>query len=425
MRYDRFATAAAAVFLVLVAMAAANRAACDDTSSHWPQFHGPNRDNMSTETDLLKRWPISGPKLLWTARGIGSGYSSVSLAHGLIYTTGNIGDHTVITALDLDGEIQWQYQNGRAWKDPKPGSRATPTIDGDRLYHKNPHGDLVCLGAVTGARNWGFNILKTFGAENIRWAVSESLLVDGQRLICCPGGPQTAVVALDKSNSGTVWKSPSTRELAGYASPSVGVVGELRIIATMTAKACIGVNAETGELLWHERHITPWDENICMPILQDGCVFYSTGHRVGSVKLKVNINGDKVTTEVLWRSRELDNHHGGVILFDEFLYGSGHRGGWICVDWETGETKYNEPGVGKGSLTYADGMLYTLSERSRMGLVRATPERHELVSEFRLPAGGEGPSWAHPVVCGGRLYIRHDDYLFAYDIYDESRSNTR
>jgi outer membrane protein assembly factor BamB len=190
----------------------------------------------------------------------------------------------------------------------------------------------------------------------------------------------------------------------------------------MTAKASIGLNADTGELVWHVRHITPWDENIFMPILHDGCVFYSTGHKVGSRRMKLHIVDGKVTTELLWQSVELDNHHGGVILLDGYLYGSGHRRGWICVDWETGKTMYNEPGVGKGSLTYADGMFYTLGERSRMGLVKATPERHELVSEFPLPEAGDGPSWAHPVVCAGRLYIRHDDFLYAYDIKANGRS---
>ena len=147
-----------------------------------------------------------------------------------------------------------------------------------------------------------------------------------------------------------------------------------------------------------------------------GCVFYSTGHKVGSRKLRLVVSDGEVSVKPLWDSRDLDNHHGGVVLLDDYLYGSGHRRGWICLDWETGKTMYNEPGVGKGSLTCAEGMLYTLGERARMGLVEATPQRHEVIGEFRLPPGGEGPSWAHPVVCGDRLYIRHDDFLFAYDI---------
>ena len=407
------------VLLTLGLLACGSARAADDP--YWPQFHGRNRDNISTETGLLKRWSDGGPPLQWTARGIGHGYSSLSLAHGLIFTAGNIGNRTVVTGLDLDGEIQWQYDNGPAWAEPKPGSRSTPTIDGDRLYHKSPHGHLACLDARTGKKMWGLNILDKFGSKNITWALSESLLIDGDRLICSPGGPQAAVVALDKNTGALVWSSPSTGELAGYASPSLFEFGGLRILSTMTAKACIGVNADTGQLLWHVRHITPFDENIFLPILHDGSVFYSTGHKVGSRKLELRVASGKVMTKTMWESKALDNHHGGVILLDGYLYGSGHRRGWICLDWDTGKTMYNEPGVGKGSLTYADGMFYTLGERCRMGLVKATPERHDLVSEFRLPAGGEGPSWAHPVICGGRLYIRHDALLYAYDVKAKER----
>jgi len=409
-----FLRQALSVLLMLGLLLSVSIGAAEDP--FWPQFHGPNRDNMSTETGLLKRWPDEGPPLVWTARGIGHGFSSVSLAHGLIFTAGNIDDNTVVTALDVHGKIQWQYENGRAWTAPKPGSRSTPTIDGDRLYHKSPHGELVCLDARTGEKVWGFNILAEFGSKNITWAISESPLIDGDRVICSPGGPQAAVVALDKMTGQVVWKSPSTGELAGYASANLTKYGGLRILSTMTAKACIGLNADSGVLLWHVGHITPWDENIFTPILEDGCVFYSTGHKVGSRKLKLRITDGKVTTETLWESRELDNHHGGVILLDGYLYGSGHRRGWICLDWETGKTMYNDAGVGKGSLTYADGMFYTLGERSLMGLVKATPERHEMISQFRLPPGGEGPAWAHPVICAGRLYIRYDDFLHAYDV---------
>ena len=418
-RFPMWATRILRFSLVLGLIGSSSAGATDEP--FWPRFHGPNRDNISHETGLLKRWPEGGPPLVWTARGIGHGYSSVSLAHGLIFTAGNIGGNTVVTALDLGGTIQWQYENGLAWEKPQPGSRSTPTIDGDRLYHKSPHGELVCLEARTGKRLWELNLLTKFESKSIRWGLSESPLIDGDRVICSPGGPQAAVVALDKMTGQIVWKSPSTGELAGYASPNLFEFGGLRILSTMTAKACIGLNANTGELLWNVRHITPWDENIFTPILHDGCVFCSTGHKVGSRKLKLQITDGNIGTETLWESRDLDNHHGGTILLNGYLYGSGHRRGWICLDWETGKTMYNEPGVGKGSLTYADGMLYTLGEGSVMGLVKATPERHELISQFRLPAGGEGPSWAHPVVCGGRLYIRYDDYLYAYDVRETKR----
>ncbi|MCY2988480.1 MAG: PQQ-like beta-propeller repeat protein [Planctomycetota bacterium] len=383
----------------------------------WPRFHGPQNDNLSSETGLLKQWPDGAPTRLWTAQGIGEGFSAVSLAHGLIYATGNIQEKTVITALDLAGKVQWQVVAGKAWKGSQPGTRSTPTIDGDRLYHESPLGDLVCLEAKTGRQVWGLNVLDKFGSENITWALSESPLIDGQHVICCPGGPQTAVVALDKTTGQTVWQSASAGNLAGYSSPALAEYQGLRMILTMTAKAVIGVNADTGDLLWQFEHVTPWDESILTPIFHEGRVFISTGHRVGSVMLQVKVDGKQASVEPVWKTKDLDNHHGGTILLDGYLYGSCYSPRWACLDWQTGKKQYSERGVGKGALTYADGRLYTFSENEgEMGLVKATPEGHQLISRFKVPAGGEGPSWAHPVVCGGRLYLRHGDFLYVYDI---------
>jgi len=384
----------------------------------WPQFHGPSRNNISTETGLLKKWPEGGPKLIWTAKGIGHGFSSVSIADGLIYTAGNIGEDTVITAMDLGGKIQWQVKNGKAWMKPTPGTRATPTIDGDRLYHQSPRGNMVCLNARTGKGLWGFNTLEKFRGKNITWALSESLLIDGDRVICCPGGPETAVVALDKNTGRTVWKSASSNDLAGYSSPALAEYRGLRMIFVMTSRAVIGVSADTGELLWRFEHVTPWDENILRPIYHDGHVFIST-RTTGSVLLKLRVNDTKASVTPVWRSRELDNQHGGVILLDGLLYGSctvANRAGWVCLDWKTGRKRYAHRDVGRGSFTYADGMFYILSERHTMSLVKAGPDTPKPVSTFRIPGGGEGPSWAHPVVCAGRLYIRHGDLLYAYDV---------
>ena len=386
---------------------------------YWPQFHGPKRNNLSTDTGLLQSWPREGPRLVWTARGIGHGFSTVSIAGGRIYTAGNIDERTVITAMDMDGRIQWQTANGKAWKEPYGGTRGTPTVDGDRLYHESPLGDVVCLRAADGKKIWGLNILEKFHGKNITWALAESLLIDGDRVICCPGGPKASVAALDKRTGRTVWTARSTGDLAGYASPILVQWGGLRIILTMTARALIGVNADTGELLWRFEHVTFADENIIKPVYHRGEVFISTIFDAGSVKLKINVKGGKAAVEELWRSDNLDNQHGGVILLDGYLYGAcrgKNNAKWICLDWKTGRMMYAERGVGKGSLTYADGMLYILSENRTMAMVKPTAKEHEVVSRFEIPAGPEGPTWAHPVVCGGRLYVRHGDLLYAYDV---------
>ncbi len=397
----------------------ADNAVPDPTAPYWPAFQGPRGDNKSSETGLLKQWPDGGPPLLWTAQGIGEGYSSVSLAHGLIYTAGNLDGNTVVTAFDLDGQVRWQVPAGDAWTRGYPGTRSTPTIDGDRLYYQNPLGEVYCLRAATGERIWNVPVLERFDAPIITWALAESSLIDGNRVISTPGGRQTAVVALDKMTGDIVWQSESAEgDAAGYATPTVAEYRGKRLLFTMTAKAVICVDADTGQLYWRFPHETSHDVNVLKPIFHEGHVFVSTGYGSGSRMLRVLVDGDQVGVEEVWFNSDLDNHHGGVVLIDGYLYGSRHRRDWACLEWETGRTVYMEPGVGKGSLTYADGMLYTLSERGEMGLVPPTPDGHEVVSRFQLPPQGKGMSWAYPVVVGGRLYIRHGDYLYCYDVRD-------
>lgn len=405
-------------FILIGALIVTSIAFGADSYPSWPQFHGPNRDNHSTEKGLLKKWPENGPTLIWTARGLGHGYSTVSIAAGMIYTAGSIEKDTVITAMNMDGKILWQVKNGPGWTGDRPGTRSTPTIDGNRLYHQSPIGNLVCLDAKTGKKIWGLNTLKKFKSKTNMWALAESLLVDGERLICCPGGPQTSMVALDKNTGSVIWTAPSTKDLAGYSSPTLIEYQGLRIIITLTAKSLIGVNADTGEQQWHIEHKSYADENVMMSIFHEGQVFVST-LKAGSVKWKMNVKDGKASLEELWRTQELDCHHGGVLLLDGNLHGnSTFRNSklWVCLDWQTGEKKYMDKGVGKGSLTYADGMIYTLSENSVMGLVRPTAAGYELVSSFDIPEGGKGNSWAHPVVCAGRLYIRHGDFLYVYNV---------
>ena len=400
-------------------------AAGDPQAPSWHRFHGPERDNVSRETGLPKRWPEKGPSLRWMARGIGEGYSSVSIAEGLIYTAGNLKDHTVITALDLEGKVRWQAVGGDAWTGPHPGTRATPTVDGALLYHQSPLGQIVCLDAKTGDEVWTLNILEEVEAKHPTWALAESLLVDGDRLICCPGGQNASVVALHKTTGQLLWAAEPTGDLAGYATPALVEHQGLRIVLAMSQRALVGVNAEDGELLFRHPHQTRYDVNATTPIFHDGRIFITSGYRSGSEMLKLVVDGDRASLEPLWESGDLDNHHGGVILLDGYLYGAAHlakrtqRTPWVCLDWQTGRTQYAEKGVGKGSLTCADGMLYTLSEDGQVGLVEAGPGAHQLVSSFRLPNEGNGPTWAHPVVCGGRLYLRHGDVLFAYELREE------
>lgn len=395
-------------------------------AADWPQFHGPRRDNMSAETHLLKQWPEGGPKLLWTASGLGEGFSTVAVVgdasgaaeRGRIYTTGNVGPHTVITCLDLAGKAVWRARNGPAYRRSHPGTRSTPTIEAGRLYHENADGDVVCLDARTGKPVWSLNILKKFGGRNIEWGLAESLLIDGGKVICTPGGEQAGLVALDKQTGRTVWVCEDTRDKPGYCSPTIIRHGGLRQIVTMMARSIVGVHPETGKLLWRFAHTAPFDENITTPIHHDGRIFMSS-RTTGSRLVRLTVAGERVTAEQVWFSKAMDNQHGGVILLDGCLYGDclrGRGGPWACLDFATGKTLYAGRGIGRASLTYADGLLYLLNHRGTVALVKPTPRAFEAVSRFQIPRGGRGPSWAHPVVCGGRLYIRHGDFLYCYDI---------
>ena len=404
--------------MLMALLAGHGHAVAQAAEPFWPQFHGPNGHNISTETGLPTTWPEGGPTLLWTAEGLGHGFGTVTIADGMIYAAGDIGESCVITAMDLDGAVQWRFENGASWRGPTPGARPTPTMDGGRVYGENAHGAVVCLDAGTGHKIWGRNIAEEFGGKYSSWGYAESLVIDGDRVICCPGG-DAAMVALDKETGETIWQSPSAGEPAGYSTPVLGEYQGLRMLLTMGEKSLIGVNADTGDLLFRFEHYTPrYVANCVSPIYHDGHVFISGGYGKGSVLLKINADGATATVEPVWSTEDLDNRHGGVILLDGFLYGASQvtsKGRWCCLEWETGRLMYAEPGVGEGSLTCAEGMLYTLSEKRNVGLVKATPAGHEVVSQFAIPEGGAGATWAHPVVCGGRLYIRHGDRLYAYD----------
>jgi len=408
--------------LILFLMVSFVSFAADNNS--WPCFHGPKRDNLSTETGLLKEWPEGGPKLLWTATGIGHGYSTVSIADDRIFTAGTIDKQTYVMALDMSGKKLWTKLNGRSWEAaeyqtwavPYSGSRGTPTVDGDTVYHVSDLGQLTAFEVRTGDEKWHINIMEIFKAERPEYGYSESVLIHGNALICCPAGEEGYIVSLDKGTGRTLWANTDIKDAVGNCSVVPAKIGDSQQLITLSASRILSFDPDDGHLFWEYPFANDRENNIADVVINDNLVYASTGYGKGCILLRPKRKADgSYSVEREWESELLDNHHGGVILVDGYLYGAGSEArGWFCLDFLTGTPKWQIRG--KGSLTYADGHLYCLDERGTMSLVRATPEKWYQVGSFQVPEGSKGLHWAHPVVCGGRLYVRHSDEIYAYDI---------
>jgi outer membrane protein assembly factor BamB len=294
------------------------------------------------------------------------------------------------------------------------GPRSTPTVDNDRVYVLTENGDLACLKVSDGSALWRKNILKEFGGSNPHWLISESPLVDGNHLIVTPGGRQASIVALDKMTGSTVWTSKELSDQAGYASCVVADVQGVRTIMNFTARAAVGVRASDGKLMWRYQPVANGTANIATPIFADNKVFYTSDYGTGAALLGLTAQGGEVKAEEIYFTREMRNHHGGVVLVNGYLYGfSGSI--FKCLEFATGKPMWEHRSVGKGSLTYADGHLYLLSENNVVGLAEATPAGYQEKGRFQIADQGK-PSWAHPVVCGGKLYIRNQGILTCYNV---------
>ncbi len=389
----------------------------DRNLGSWPQFHGVNRDNISTETGLLKKWPENGPPLLWTYDACGVGFSGVSVAEGMIFTAGDFDAEEKLIALNGVGELVWKVSNGGTWTGPYPGARTTPTYSDGVVYHMNPMGRIAAFRAKTGEEVWHVDLQSTFGAQAGTWAMAENLTIEGDRLFCLPGGDKALVAALDKHTGATIWTNADLKETAAYCSPVLATYKGVRLLIALTQKSVIGVDVATGKLRWSYPHPNRNDQNVTTPIFRDGYVFVSSGHSAGGRLLQINDAVDGV--KELWWNQTVDNCHGGVILFNDCLYGSACRSGgkgFFCVDLLSGNVRYRDNKTGKLSLTYADGMLYGLSQQGEMFLIAPGKDQMEIVSHFQATHESDELAFAHPVVCGGRLYVRHAGRLYVFGI---------
>jgi len=376
----------------------------------------------------MKKWPEGGPKLLWSIDGLGTGFSTVSIADGLLYTTGMVDREGILFAYDLQGNLKWKKSYGAEWRGSSPGVRTTPTVDRNRVYVMSGNGRVVSFDAKTGEEKWAVDTLKRFDGKNIRWGISESVLTDGNNLMCTPGGKDTTIVALNKMTGETVWTSKGLSEKPCYSSLILVERGGNRLVVNMTENSVVGVDADTGKVLWvdkfEEYQEKPKAINPVTPVYYNGCVYATSGYDDGGAMLELSPDGSKVSRK--WVDTTLDCHHGGVVIVDGYIYGANWKnnrdGNWVCLDWDSGKVMYEKEWICKGSITYADGMLYCYEEKEgTVALVKASPDGFDIVSSFEV-SKGSGEHWAHPVVCDGRLYIRHGDALMVYDIRAEDRS---
>jgi hypothetical protein len=422
----------AAVIASAVFVAAGFSLAAAPTPAGWPQWRGPNRDGVSTETGLLQAWKPGGPALAWRATGLGAGFSSVSVAGNRIFTMGDVAGSQQLIAIDAaSGKTLWMAKVGAPWVDQYGGPRGTPTVDGDLVYALGTEGDLVAVEAATGKERWRRKLPADFGGQMMSmWTWSESPLVDGDRVVVTPGARSAALVALDKRTGKEIWRTavpdlgPKGKDGAGYSSIVISNGGGVKQYVQLMGRGLVGVSASDGKFLWGYNKVANDVANIPTPIVKGDFVFTSTGYQTGAALLKLAAAGGGVTASEVYflAAPTFQNHHGGMILVGDHVYaGHGHNKGFpIAIELQTGKVVWGgdirNSGTGSAAVAYADGQLYFRYQNGEVILIEATPAGYKEKGAFTIP-GVSAPSWPHPVITGGRLYLREQDTLLAYDVH--------
>ena len=389
-------------------------------AADWPQWHGPNRDNLSTETGLLAAWPADGPPLAWKATGLGGGYASVAVVDGKIFTSGDFTNGAAVLALDAKtGKQLWQSPLGKAGGGAGfPGPRATPTVDGKLVYALGQYGDLVCLQINDGKEVWRKSLAGDFGGKMMSgWGNSESPLILGDKLLCTPGGAAGTVIALNKKTGTLLWRSAELTDAAAYSSlVCAKLAGTLQVIV-VTGAHVAGIDPDTGQLLWSAPRTGP-TAVAPTPICKNDCVFVTSGYGAGCNLFKITLTGKEFQATEVYANKEMINHHGGVVLTGQNVYGFSDGKGWTCLDFMTGKNVWDSKKLGKGTLLCADGHLYLRGESSggTLVLIEATPTGWQETGRFDPPDWSKKSTWAHLAVSNGKLFVRDQDTLLCYNI---------
>lgn len=386
----------------------------------WPQWRGPNRDDSSNEKGLLKEWPAEGPKRLWVNEDAGLGYSGFSIVNGVLYTLGVFDQDEKLIALDAaTGKKLWDLTiGGRLKNNWGDGPRSTPTVSGGLVFALGGNGDLVCADAKTGKKEWDKSLTKDLGGVIQSWGYTESPLVEGDLVIVTPGGSKGTLAALSTKNGAVKWQTKDYTENAQYSSAIAINQSGKRQIVQLVMNSFVGVSAEDGKQLW-KAEFPGRTAVIPTPIYKEGYVYVAAGYGVGCKMIKLG----EGTPETVYENKTMTNHHGGVILVGDYLYGHSDGGGWVCQDFKTGAEKWSERAkLRKGCIAYADGMLYCMGEDGGdVVLIEASPDGWKEHGRFKLEKqsaqrAAQGKIWTHPVICGGKLYLRDQEFISCYDV---------
>ena len=377
-------------------------------------WRGKGSTGIYSETGLLKSWTANGPEIAWQTSGLGEGHSSPVFAKDKIYLSGTIDGIGQIFALSLDGKVLWKAPYGEEWLENYPGSRSSPVIDGDLLYIYSGKGVVTCMDASNGAVKWKKDVIKDLGGVNIVWGVTETLVIDGDKLFVTPGGPVNNIVALNRLDGKLIWSCKAEGEPSAYCTPLLVKLPSRKLLVTMTEKHIVAVDAETGQFLWSQEQTNQYAVHANTPLFYDNSLFCFSGYGRGGIKLDLNADGSKATKA--WFSQKMDNRIGGAVVVNGYIYGSGDQNRqWQCIDWKTGEQKYESKAISSGNVIYDDGMLYIYSDRGEIALVEPKTDGFNVISKTKLVMGS-AQHWAHLVINDGRLYLRHDNTLIAYKI---------
>jgi len=387
------------------------------------EWRGIGRTGVYNESGLLQKWPETGPEMLWSVQNLPKGNSSVAAGTSMLYTTGLQDDAEVLVAIDYQGKIIWQVPFGKPWEGSFSESRATPTIENDRVYVSSGGGDIASINAINGDILWKVNVMDKFEGIKGKWGLAESPLLIDNKIIFTTGGEKTTIVALNKSNGETIWTTESVKDEPVYTSPILIEYNGNKQIIAVTNKYIIGVSPDNGKIIW-KFDFSKYagsenrNNNATTPLYFDGDIYVTSGYNHSGVMLKLSPDGTSVS--LAWTDKILDNHHGGVVKVGNYIFGSNWQhngmGKWVCLNWNTGAIVYEQEWINKGSIIAAENYLYCYEEKTgTMGLVKAIPEKFEVISSFKISMG-TGPHWAHPVIHNKTLYIRHGNALMAYNI---------